>query len=77
MTVKHCAEHEQLQSRVLEILEKITAIAGAQLRAFKENDKAAFAALDKATEEAIGEKERRIGALRQHDIDHRCQSDHL
>lgn len=72
MTVKHCAEHEQLQSRVVEILEKITAIAGAQLRAFKENDKTAFAALDKAIEEGIGEKERRIGALRQHDIDHRC-----
>lgn len=65
-------EHAQLQGAVLEALEKIAAIVTAQLHSFQEDNPASFAALDKALETAIGEKERRIGAMRQHEIDHKC-----
>ncbi|HTU33964.1 MAG TPA: hypothetical protein VMF66_09195 [Candidatus Acidoferrum sp.] len=68
-----CKEHEELQAAVIEILERLVAIATEQLRAFHENDESRFKALDKALELAVGEKERRIGAVRQHEADHGCQ----
>lgn len=73
MTGKECREYEQLQAAVLEILEKIVGIVNAQLRAFQERNQASFSALDKTLETTVGEKERRIGAMRQHAIDHKCQ----
>lgn len=73
MPPDQCPEHAQLQAAVLETLRKIEAIVTALLRAFHADDTASFKALDKALEEAVGEKERRIGALRQHAADHQCQ----
>ena len=72
VTGKQCPEYAQLQAAVLEILEKIAAIATAQLRAFQDDNPTSFGALDKALETAVGEKERRIGAMRQHELDHKC-----
>lgn len=72
MAIERCAEHEELEGTVIEILRKVSAIATEQLRAFQENDRDRFKALDKALELTIGEKERRIGALRQHEVDHGC-----
>lgn len=74
MASEQCPEHEQLQGAVLEMLQKIAAIVTEQLRALQENDRTRFRALDKALEQAVGEKERRIGAMQQHETDHRCQS---
>lgn len=67
-----CKEHEELQAAVIEILQKVSAIVTEQLRAFQENDRPRFKALDEALELAVGEKERRIGAVRQHEADHGC-----
>lgn len=74
MATERCAEHEELEAAVIEILRKVSAIATEQLRAFQENDRERFKALDKALELAVGEKERRIGAVRQHESDHGCQN---
>ncbi len=74
MTENQCPEHAQLQAEVLGILEDIKAIAGAQLRAFQENDRSMFNRLDKDLENAVAEKERRIGAMHQHAAEHGCQS---
>lgn len=68
-----CKEHQELQAAVIEILQKVVAIATEQLRAFREDDRTRFKALDEALELAVGEKERRIGAVRQHEADHGCQ----
>lgn len=68
-----CKEHDALQAAVVEILQKLLAIATEQLRAFQEDDRIRFKALDEALELAVGEKERRIGAVRQHEADHGCQ----
>ncbi|MGH9735532.1 MAG: hypothetical protein ACRD8A_13190 [Candidatus Acidiferrales bacterium] len=67
-----CSEGEKLRAAVIEILQKIVAIATEQLRTIKEDDRARFKALDEALELAIGEKERRIGAVHQHEADHGC-----
>lgn len=74
MSGTQCSEYGQLQAAVLEMREKVVAIVTAQLRAFQEGNQTNFAALDKALETAIGEKERRIGAMQQHAIDHKCQA---
>lgn len=73
MEHERCLEYAQLQAAVLTVLEKIMGITTAQLRAFQEKDHERFTALDKALELAVGEKERSIGRLRQHIIDHKCQ----
>lgn len=74
MSGKRCSEYGEPQAAVLEMLEKVVAIVTAQLRAFQEGNQTNFAALDKALETAIGEKERRIGAMHQHAVDHKCQA---
>lgn len=71
--MEQCSEHAQLETAVLAILKKIEGIVMEQICSFQEDDHARFNALDKALELAVGEKERSIGALRQHEIDHRCQ----
>lgn len=73
MERERCPEYEQLEAAILTVLEKINAISTALVRAFHEKDHLRFSALDRALEEAVGEKERKIGALRQHVIDHGCQ----
>jgi len=68
---ERCSEAEQLQTGVLQMLEEIAAIVTEQLRAFREkDDRVRFRTLG----QAVGEKERRIGAMRQHEIGHRWQS---
>jgi hypothetical protein len=63
----------QLESEVSSVLQKLTEITSAQLAAFQENDPGKVMRLDKELELTIGEKERCLGALRQHVKEHRCQ----
>jgi len=65
-----CIECAKLQYDVVSILEKLIEIETVQLEAFRADDTAKFVRLDRELELAVGEKERRIGALRQHRIDH-------
>jgi hypothetical protein len=61
-----CVECAKLQYDVVSILEKLIEVEVMQLEAFRRDDTTAFARLDKVLELAADEKERRVGALRQH-----------
>ena len=67
-----CPERERLAAAVREILRHIAVITQDQFVAFNCN-KPSFYLLDRDLELAVGEKERRVGALRQHEKDHGCQ----
>lgn len=71
--MSQCPEYDRLQKEVEEHLQKITDLTTAQLHAFQENEQSKFMRLDKKLENAMGEKERRIGAARQHAKEHGCQ----
>jgi hypothetical protein len=61
-----CIECAKLQYDVVSILEKLVEIESMQLAAFRADDISKFERLDMELEAAIDEKERRIGALKQH-----------
>jgi hypothetical protein len=63
---EHCEEYARLQSEVSSILQRITELMSARLEAFQKDDRARFMTLDKELETAMGEKERAIGAAREH-----------
>lgn len=71
---ERCVEYARLQSEVSSILQRLSDLATAQLEAFYANDPAAFAKLDRQLEITVGEKERAIGAMREHAKDHGCQA---
>ena len=68
-----CPEHTKLQEELGNILEKLAELTAAQLKAFQADDHQAFMRFDREVEKTIGIKERRVGALRQHRADHKCQ----
>lgn len=70
---ERCAEYAGLQSEVSSILQRVSELTTEQLDAFQSNDQARFVTLDHELETAIGEKERTIGAMRQHVREHGCQ----
>jgi len=70
----NCAEYERLQLRVEILLEELTELTAKQLEMFRAENYPACRRLDREVEAAIGEKERTIGALRQHMREHRCRS---
>jgi hypothetical protein len=73
MSGERCAEYARLAVRVGEVLERLTNLTQAQLSAFRANDHGTLMRLDKELENTVGEKERRIGAMRQHASEHKCQ----
>ena len=72
MNTHKCAEYARLQAEVGEVFERLVKLTQAQLNAFRANDQAAVMRMDKELENTIGEKERRIGAMRQHAREHKC-----
>jgi hypothetical protein len=69
-----CPECERLQTEVQTALEGLTLLTSAQLAAFRANDQETFMRLDRELENAVGLKERTIGALRQHRKEHGLSS---
>jgi cell division septum initiation protein DivIVA len=65
-----CNECERLRGEVQDALARLTHLTTAQLNAFRANDNATFMRLDKELENAMGSKERVIGAMRQHEREH-------
>ncbi len=61
-----------MQEEVDAILRKISKLTSEQVTTFG-TDMGRFMKLDKELELAIGEKERLVGAARQHAKDHKCQ----
>jgi hypothetical protein len=74
MPEKGCAEHFRLMEHAHEQLQKLNELTGKQLEIFDSGNHEQFMKIDREVEIALGEKERRIGALRQHDEEHGCMN---
>jgi hypothetical protein len=72
MNTHRCAECARLQAEVGEVFESLVKLTQAQLNAFRANDQATMMRMDKELENTVGEKERRIGAMRQYAREHKC-----
>lgn len=68
-----CQQYDELASNVDHILEQLVGMATMQLELFRAKKPRDFRDIDRAIENVVGEKERRIGALRQHAAEHGCQ----
>ena len=73
MTESKCAEFERLRSDVDAKLQHLIELTTLLLQVFRAGDYKVFSRYDKDLENSVGQKERAIGALRQHSIEHRCQ----
>jgi hypothetical protein len=71
MPSSECNECDRLRGEVQGTLSRIAELTTAQLNAFRSNDRANFMQFDRQLENAMGTKERVIGALRQHEREHR------
>jgi hypothetical protein len=69
--VYQCLEYEKLSSRVDEMLKKLAETTSLQLEIFRSKKPGEFMRVDKELELMVGEKERRVGALRQHVDEHK------
>lgn len=68
-----CDERAQLERQANSVLEKLVRLTTAQLEVFQARDHTEFMRLDRELELTVGEKERTIGAVRQHIKEHRCE----
>lgn len=68
-----CPEYCRLQRDVTRVLETLSELTSAQLTAFQLGNSDLFARLDRQLEAMVGLKERTIGAMRQHAVEHNCQ----
>ncbi|HET6144978.1 MAG TPA: hypothetical protein VFE02_15810 [Candidatus Acidoferrales bacterium] len=68
-----CEKYNELAQKVESVLQKLVDITEAQRGAFLEQNHPRFTKLDKELELTVGEKERVIGAFRQHQKEHECQ----
>jgi hypothetical protein len=67
-----CAEQQRLISEVQRHLHRISELSRATADAVESRNENLTRELDRAVEEEIGNKERALGALRQHRKDHGC-----
>jgi len=74
VVMSQCPEYKQLESEVSKIPERLAELTAQQLSAFRVRNHSLFMRLDKELELTVGEKERTVGALRQHVKEHRCLS---
>jgi hypothetical protein len=67
-----CPEYERLHSELENTLGNLAQVTTLLLELFRSNDLSGVHRLDKELELTVGEKERSIGALRQHVKEHNC-----
>jgi hypothetical protein len=67
-----CPEYDRLHAEVEGILGNLAQVTTLLLELFRSKDLAGVHRLDKELEFTVGEKERAIGALRQHIREHNC-----
>jgi len=70
-----CAEHDRLRSDVENVLVNLAQVTMLLLELFRADDSEKYLHLDKELELTFGEKERAVGALRQHIKEHKCVSE--
>ncbi len=68
-----CNEYSSLAASVDGILQQIASKTALLLELFRSKQSEKFARMDKELELLVGEKERTVGALRQHAKEHKCQ----
>jgi hypothetical protein len=68
-----CPEYARLESDVENVLGNLAQVTTLALEMFRAGDFDTVKRLDKELELTIGEKERCLGAFRQHLKDHNCQ----
>lgn len=72
---KRCEKHEELLNQAEEVLRRIHELTERQKVVVTETGVSErFLRVDRELELAMGEKERAIGALREHDQEHDCQN---
>jgi hypothetical protein len=68
-----CPEYVRLRAEVENVLGNLAQVTMLLLELFRSNDEDKYIHLDKELELTVGEKERAVGALRQHLKEHQCQ----
>jgi hypothetical protein len=68
----NCPEYDRLHAEVEGVLGNLAQVTTLLLELFRSKDLAGVHRLDKELELTVGEKERKIGALRQHVKEHNC-----
>ena len=68
----HCIKQQDLIADVERILDKIAKLARMEADSLRTQTENTWYEIDKQIELAIGEKERAIGALREHRKEHGC-----
>jgi hypothetical protein len=61
---------KHLEDEVTDCLEKLRQLTTTPLAMFRDGNQSEFMRLDRELENTVGERERRVGALRQHQKDH-------
>jgi hypothetical protein len=75
-TKQRCDKHDELSHRAQDVLQRIHKLTAKQkLIIAGSGVSERFLCMDRELELAMGEKERAIGALREHDEEHGCQAD--
>ena len=72
-----CAEQTRLRSELESVLGNLAQVTTLLLELFRSGDSEKYTRLDKELELTVGEKERAVGALRQHIKEHKCQPSEL
>jgi hypothetical protein len=72
ISMVECQEYEHLRAHVENVLGNLAQVATLLVELFRSNDLQGVDRLDKELELTLGEKERSIGALRQHLKEHDC-----
>jgi len=67
-----CPEYDRLHAEVESVLGNLAQVTTLLLELFRSKDVSGVYRLDKELELTVGEKERSIGALRQHVKEHKC-----
>ena len=67
-----CPEYDRLHAQVESVLGDLAQASTLLLELFRSRDLAGVHRLDKQLELTVGEKERSLGALRQHVREHNC-----
>lgn len=69
-----CGKHGELLKQAKEVLERIRDLTTKSVPCIVDGVNQRFLQMDREVELAMGEKERAVGALREHDEEHSCQS---
>jgi len=70
--MSNCPEYDRLHAEVEGVLGNLAQVITTLLELFRSKDWNGVSRLDKELELTVGEKERSLGALRQHIKEHKC-----